>query len=267
MTWRAPDWKPYQPPVDPDGAKAIAVRARSDDETGLWQRWKEDGDLTARGLLAQHYIPYAKSLARRVYRGRPHDEIQLDEYEQLAMVGLLESIDRFLPSAGAAFKTFAFTRIQGAIRNGLERLTERQHQLALRRRLGAERTSSLLDKPLSIERKEELLSELGEIGVGIALGFLLEEGDAEVSLQCGPAEDPYAQYELRQMRELLWQMVPRLTERERAVIDLHYGQSRCFGEIARMLGLGKSRVSQLHRQALTRLRALVSKAEQCDVAF
>ena len=212
-------------------------------------------------------MPFARRLAGRIYARRPHDEVQFDEYEQFAMVGLLEAVERYAPDAGAAFRTFAFPRIQGAIMNGLARLTERQQQMAQRRHAAAERAESFMPEPLSLERTEELLSELGEIGVGLALGFILEGDGLYPEPQSEPGADPYAQFELRQVHQQLWKMVGRLTERERGIIEMHYKQSRRFEEIARVLGVGKSRVSQLHRQAIVRLRDLISKAEQCDVSY
>lgn len=277
MTWRGADaWQPYEPPSGRDAKERLETldlrgeRAEGqlpEDEGDLWRHWRLTADATAHGTLVKRYMPFAKRLAGRIYARRPHDEIQFDEYEQFAMVGLLESIERYAPEAGAAFRTFAFPRIQGAILNGLARLTERQQQMASRRRIASERTGSFAPEPLSLERTEELLSELGEIGVGIALGFILEGAGPSLELQSGPSADPYEQCELRQIRQQMWQMVGRLSERERGIIEMHYKESRRFEEIARAMGLGKSRVSQLHRQAILQLRALISKAERCDVSF
>lgn len=250
-----------------DAGAAPETQPAQPDDAALWARWCAVSDAAAHALLVERYMPYARALAAKIYARRRNEEIAFEEYEQLAMVGLVESVNRYLPDRGAKFTTYALPRIQGAVLNGLERLTERQQQLAFRRRLAAERTASLAPDALEIEPTQRLLVQLEEIGVGVALGFLLEgtgmfQDPAEVL-----PEDAYAHVELRQLHAQLWDRVKHLTEREREVIELHYRQARRFDEIAEALRLTKGRVSQLHKQAILRLRALVTKSETCDVAF
>jgi RNA polymerase sigma factor for flagellar operon FliA len=224
-------------------------------------------DPAARADLVARYMPFARALAAKAYARRKTEEIAFDEYEQLAMVGLVESVNRYEPGRGAKFTTYALPRIQGSILNGLARLTERQQQLAFRRRVAAERLESLAPDALELDPAQRLLAQLEEIGVGVALGFLLEgTGMVRDASELLP-DDAYAHVELRQQHARLWDMTKLLTDREREVIDLHYKQARRFDEIADELRLTKGRVSQLHKQAIQRLRALVTKSEACDVAF
>ena len=275
MSWRGPDgWQPYEPPVNPGAGESFERELPEgveelplEDEGSLWQRWKGAGDAEARGLLAHRYLLYARALAGRLYGRRRTDEIEFEEYHQFAVVGLMEAIERFVPGQGAEFRTFAFSRIQGAILNGLDRLTERQQQFAMRRRILSERTASLAPDDSSQEDSQRLLEDLGDVAVGLALGFILE------GLVAGPDPDerrpvdPYAQVELREARQQLRKMISRIPEREREVLEMHYANARRFDEIAKVLQLSKSRVSQIHQEAIARLRALVTKAEKCDVAY
>jgi RNA polymerase sigma factor for flagellar operon FliA len=280
MSWRGPDgWQSYEPPVDPgvgepgvgeplEGESPAPVAELSpQEEEALWLRWKERGDAASRELLIEGYMPYARALAGRLYGRRWTEEIAFEEYQQLAMVGLLESIERFVPGQGAKFRTYAYSRIQGAILNGLEQVTERQQQLVTRRRILAERTASLVPEPVPVDESERLLKELGDIAVGLALGYILEGLVAGPDPDARRPADPYAQMELRETRQQVWKMVARLPEREREVVEMHYAQSRRFEEIARVLQLSRGRVAQLHRKAIVRLRGLVNKAEKCDVAY
>ena len=274
MSGRGSDrWQPYgrpaaAPPVRAAEPAALARGAdAADDEAALWRRWIDGADGEARTALAHRYVAYARAVAAKMYGRRRNDEIEFDEYRQLAMVGLLESIDRYMPDRGARFTTFAMPRIRGAILNGLEHLTERQQQIAFRRRVLAERTGSLVSESFSPDPTRRLLAELEAIGVGVALGFLLEGTGMVVDPGRGLPDGAYAQVELRQVHEQLWGMVERLTDREREIIELHYRRLRRFEEIAEMLHLSKGRISQLHRQAIMRLRDLISKAERCDVAY
>jgi RNA polymerase sigma factor for flagellar operon FliA len=249
------------------GALADPRASGADDEASLWQRWCFGADDSARQLLVERYIPYARAIAAKLYARRAHDEFRFDEYQQFAMVGLIESVERYRPDRGAHFKTFAMHRVRGAILNGLERLSERQQQSAFRRRLATERAVSLTPENLSREPTQQLLEQLQDIGVGVALGLILEGTGVFFGVSDELPADAYAQLEMRQLRQQLWEMVERLTGREREIIDMHYREARSFQEIAEALKLSKGRISQLHRQAVERLRALISKAGKCDVAY
>jgi RNA polymerase sigma factor for flagellar operon FliA len=176
-------------------------------------------------------------------------------------------VERFVPDGRAQFRTFATARIQGAVLNGLSRLTERSHQAAVRRRLAAERTSSLVPHALALEPTDRLLGDLGDIGVSVAISLILEGSGMGEERRDGMPHEVYGRVELRQLHRQVWTMVERLPERERNVIEMHYRDARRFEEIARVLRLTKGRISQLHRQAVQRLRALVSRAETCDVSW
>jgi RNA polymerase sigma factor for flagellar operon FliA len=236
------------------------------DEAPLWQRWR-GGDGSAREKLIERYLPYSKAIAARLYARRPIDDVEFEEYQQFATVGLLESIDRYRPDRGAQFTTFATPRIRGAVLSGVERLTERRQQTAFRRRAMSERVASLVQDDVSPNHTQALLDELEKIGVGVALGLILEGTGMLSRPEDGLPDDAYAQVELRQAHQRLWEMVKHLTDRERQVVELHYREARRFEEIARTLRLSKGRVSQLHRQALTRLHGLMTAAEACDVAY
>ena len=277
MAWREADaWQPYPPPApaersaaQPVAAVAPERTAGEDEEAALWRRWRDGGDVAARTSLVERYMPYARALAAKLYARRGQDEVEFNDYVQFAMVGLLESVGRYAPERGARFTTFATQRIQGAVLNGLEHLTERQQQLAFRRRIAAERTGSLVPEDLAAEPSQRLLAQLEEIGVGVALGFILEGTGMVLGASEPLPEDAYAhaQLELRQVHDRLWAMVERLAGRERDIIHLHYRQSKQFAEIAETLQVSRGRISQLHRQAVVQLRSLLGNPETCDVAY
>ncbi|MGE1005003.1 sigma-70 family RNA polymerase sigma factor [Ralstonia pseudosolanacearum] len=238
-----------------------------EDEMTLWSRLRTHGDAQARDALVAHYLPYARAQAATTYARRTHNAFEFDEYLQFAVVGLMESLERFDPAQGAQFKTFATPRIIGAMLNGLERLSEQQQQIGLRRRLAAERTASLAAEASSDGNTHKLLRELGEIGVGIALGIILEGTGMLVAEDDSLPDNAYSRVELRQLRQQIWRLVEHLTPRERDVIRLHYQQLKPFDEVAAELRLTKGRVSQLHQQGLKRLRAMATKQARCDITY
>lgn len=123
------------PPANAGGEQAA--------EVGLWRRYRETGAQAERDALIYHYLPHAQVVAATYYGRRTHDVIEFEEYLQFARVGLVESVDRYTDDRGAQFKTFASRRMHGAILNGLECLTEKQQQIALRMRLRKERLNEV----------------------------------------------------------------------------------------------------------------------------
>ncbi len=261
-------WAPYRPPPTPADEP---LRAESGDpvrcEAELWRRWREEGERAARDLLAERYRGYAKSLAARLFSRRSFNDVAFEEYHQLALLGLMEAMDRFDPARGVKFKTFATPRIQGAIHNGLETLTERHQQIAMRRRLASERTASLVPEHMALGDPEKLLAQLGDVAVDVALAFILDGIGLGPDARERLPGNAYAETELSQVRARLWQGVEQLSAQEREVLELHYRRGRRFEEIARHMALSKGRISQIHSQAVGRLRKLFSTTGLCDVTF
>ncbi len=221
----------------------------------LWARWVEQRNPFDRHTLVERYTGFTRMLAAKCYSGRISHELEFGDYLQFAMVGLLESIDRFNPAMGAKFETFASHRINGAILNGVESLSEVQRQASVRHRVVKERAASLAENALA--EPVSALERLAEVAIGLALGFALEdsgvyESDGERTLP----DNAYSRLEMHQLSRRLADCVESLPEQQRAVIHRHYFQQMPFVEIADALKLTKGRVSQIHSAALLSLRAL-----------
>jgi RNA polymerase sigma factor for flagellar operon FliA len=252
----------------------------------LWARWRGGADAAAREELISRHLGYARIVAASYYARRLHDEIEFDEYLQFASLGLVESVDRFDPAVGAQFKTFAARRMHGAILSGVERLTEKQQQIAARQRLRRERVESIKDRACeaghpsngagSTDEKaratcpEALFGYLAEVGIGLALSCLLEGTGMVDDPSQAPADAPDTHYqpvELRQLQRHVRELVGRLSDQEQIVIRYHYLQERGFDEVAVRLGVTKGRVAQIHRKALAALRAHLDARRRCDIAW
>ncbi|WP_043112917.1 sigma-70 family RNA polymerase sigma factor [Pseudacidovorax intermedius] len=269
----------------------------------LWIQWRVQKDAAARDLLICHFLPYARMMAATLYGRRTHDDVEFEEYLQLARVGLIEAVDRFDPSQGAQFKTFASKRVQGSILNGLVRLTEKNQQISIRTRLQQERLASIKEgaapELLSMQdgvdavslpssdaktaastsgqrAADKLFKYLAEVGIGVALGVLLEDTGMVDAEAFGAGADAYApspevsyfrKTELRQLGAVLRSFVDQLADQQRLVIRHHYLQEVPFDEIAAQMGVTRGRISQLHRQGLLRLRELLHKDSRLDVSL
>jgi RNA polymerase sigma factor FliA len=250
-------------------------RESSAEEARLWQRLRAGGDAAARDALLHLHLPYARVVAATYFSRRYHDEIEFGDYLQYASLGLIEALDRYDPARGAQFRTFAARRMHGAILDGIERLTEKQQQIAARQRLRAERLRDVKEGALESagstdappRSAEQLMKFVAETGIGLALCWLLEGSCMVADPQRCEAVPFYRSEELRQLRERLQQAVEGLPPQERTVVRSHYLQEMPFEQVATMLGLTKGRISQIHRQALLRLRTLVGDHADWDAVF
>lgn len=271
------DVEPPSPDVD---APASAPTSAAGREHELWSLFRASGDQALRQQLIAHYLDYARIVAATYYARRIHDEIEFAEYHQLASLALVECIDRYDPDKGAQFRTYASRRMHGAILDGIERLTEKQQQIAVRQRLRKERTESVIAHarepgaplPDAKSSPEELFRYLAEIGIGIALGCLLDDTgmvarEDAPDISVGGAPLAYQRIEVRQLRQRLHELVRHLPPQEQTVITAHYLHEHSFEDIAKRLELTKSRISQIHRRGLQLLRDKLHATRSVDVAW
>jgi RNA polymerase sigma factor for flagellar operon FliA len=243
--------------------------APSTQEATWWRGLRLAADAACRERLLALHMPYARVVAATYYARRFHDEIEFGDYLQYASVGLLEAMERYDPERGVQFRTFAARRMHGAILNGIERLTEKQQQIAAMQRLRAQRLDAakgLASGPAG-PAPEQLLKYVAEVGLGLALAWMLE-GTAMVDAGEGAESRPfYHRAELQELRQRLLQVVDALPAQERTVVRCHYLQEMPFDHIAAMLQLSKGRISQLHRQALLHLRLAIAPHDPMDTAL
>lgn len=229
-----------------------------DQERALWTEWCRGG-ATARDELIHLYQPYVRALAARCYARRMHNAFEFDEYLQFATLGLLEAMEKFQPERGVPFKAFAAKRIMGAMLDGLETLSEQQQQVAWRKRLMEERHRSMAEDA-DLDDGRQLLAELGAIGAGIALGFILDGTGMIQDAQSTLPDNAYANTEAKQLHQRLWKLVDGLPARDARLMHLLYQQQLTFEEAALTLKITKGRVSQLHKQIILQLRSQLAPA-------
>ncbi|WP_419688234.1 sigma-70 family RNA polymerase sigma factor [Burkholderia theae] len=228
----------------------------------LWRQHVEAHDANAREALIMMHLPYARAVAAGLYGKHVNHEAEFDEYMQWATLGLIEALDRYDPGRGAQFTTYAFVRIQGAIRDGLEHISDRQEQLGLHRRLMAERAAAV-ERSVAAElgRGGEVFDRLARVSVGLMLTFFLD-GTGMIHDEDSALPDAcYGTLALKQSRKQVRELISYLTPREQSVVKLHYLQGLTYTEIGGVLNITRGRISQLHEQALTRLRRLFAGRE------
>lgn len=244
--------------------------ADSDAEgTRLWSAFAGARGVEARNRLVEHYLPLARTVAATLYARRGGLAVEFQDYLQLATLGLIEAVERFDPSLGHAFATFATPRMRGSILNGLEALSEQYTQIGLRKRLEEERLQSLrpaADGSAGRRARGDLLGSLADLAVGLALSRLLEGSGMMAAHEAEPSyrQEFYERDELRQLRASLAALVRALPDQERRVVWYHYYHGLGFTEIATLFDLSKGRISQIHRQALQLLHEAHASVGRVD---
>lgn len=219
----------------------------------LWDAYAVSRDPQTRGDLIEHYMPLARIIAAKVFGLRADPFAKFDDYLQYARVGLIEAVDRYDATRSVPFEAYSTPRIRGAILNGLDHESEVSAQRGFWRTRMQERTDSLLgDK----QPERATLQELIQLTVGLALGAMLEEAGGEL-VDEQPRSNPYAVTEMEQLTRQVRGLLVKLPEREQQVIRGHYFEQRELQSIAADYGITKGRASQLHAQALIRLREML----------
>lgn len=227
------------------------------------------GGDTADDLIARH-APQVKRIAYHLLARLPAS-VQVDDLIQAGMLGLLEAAQRYDPAQGANFATFAEPRIRGAmldeIRKGdwTPRSVHRKARTitaaihAVETATGREAHDRDIAEHLGVSLAEyhDMLADLR----GQKLLSLDEAGpDEETEARRVPAAhgDPAEAIHRDSLFKLLALAIDQLPEREKLVLSLYYDEELHLKEIGAVLGVSESRVSQLHSQALARLRARVA---------
>lgn len=222
-----------------------------------------------RDALVGEFIPTIKYHASRI-KMRVPPNIEMDDLVSSGIVGLLDAADRFDPSRGIKFKTYAEFRIRGTMLDYLREMDwfpRSVRQSSTRLQNAYSRLEALLGRPpeeeevaseLSISvdelrKKLAMLSgltvlshdEAGEDGEGSKVQYYLAEA----------AKDEAREEELlRDLKEVLAKAIDTLPEREKHLIALYYYEDLTMREISEIFNLGEPRICQLHAQAVLRLR-------------
>lgn len=224
-----------------------------------------------RNQLLLDQLPQVRYIARRVHDRLPQ-HVSLDDLIHAGILGLIDALKKYDPSKNVQFKSYAKFRIRGAILDSLRELDWSPRELRKKaRRIEEAHRKIRLQKSRAATEQEvadvldmklgELQRLLGELR-GLDLSSLQAEGgefgreDEVVSAEPPEPElDPFALTLQSEMKQLLATAIGDLNEKERQVLALYYFEELTMKEVGAVLGVGESRVSQIHSAALVRVRA------------
>jgi len=216
-------------------------------------------------LLEQHTV-LVKRIAYHLLARLPAS-VQVDDLIQSGMIGLFEAANNFDNGKGASFETFAGIRIRGAMLDEMRRGDWTPRSVHKNSRMISEAIKQLeaqFGRDVSdIEVAEKLdisLNDyhhiLSEVSTGKILG-IDDLGVSEDAIKVGDdyhGDDPYQNIEQSAFKKGLAQCIKSLPEREALVLSLYYDEELNLREIGQILDVSESRVSQIHSQAMHRLK-------------
>ncbi|MEW6271534.1 MAG: FliA/WhiG family RNA polymerase sigma factor [Thermodesulfobacteriota bacterium] len=228
------------------------------------------------------FLPLVRQVVQQVQAALPAS-IEHDEVMSWGVDGLLDAFKKYDPTKATHFQTYARIRIRGAILDQLRSLdwvsrTVRQKANHLSRsaqklehHLGRQASQDELASSMgmSIDRLHELMAEVGDLAMisleDVAFGRNNERLGFEdyIASQTG---DPMTALLSRERAGAVADAIQQLPEKERLVMPLYYHAELTMKEVGARLGITESRVSQLHTQAITRLRSILSGYVQDGVS-
>lgn len=247
--------------------------------TALWQAYTE-GDLVARDRLLNEHLGLVHHVARQLSRSLAADT-DFDELVSAGAIGLMNALDSFDTSRGLAFSTFAAPRIRGAILDELRRQDHVPRSIRRKSRDIAGARESLARLTGKTPDDKSLAEHLG-IDVETLWRWQAEiEGIFHLPLDPTPtkgdnntasgARDFLAdereatiddQINFKEEVDLLRDALLELKEQERVVLSLYYLEELKLHEIAAILELTESRISQIRSKAITKLRARMASLRE-----
>jgi RNA polymerase sigma factor FliA len=218
-------------------------------------------------LILEH-LPQVRLIARRIQERLP-ENVSLDDLVSTGVVGLISAIDNFDPAQKVKLRTYAEYKIRGAILDSLRGLDWAPRQKR-RRSKQIEKAICAAEQRLKRAPAEDEVAAQLEISLEEYHEWLVEiRGLNIASLECAGGDQgqdmlnyipdsgdnlPSTLLERSELERLLSESIGEIPEIERTVLSLYYKEEMTLREIAEIVHLHESRISQLKSQAILRLR-------------
>lgn len=232
----------------------------------------DDNDLVMEELSQVYYI------ATRI-RERLPQQVEIEDLVSAGVVGLIEAVRNFDSSKNVQFKTFAKFRIHGAIMDSLRETDWGSRHMRRKGRELSEATSSLQARlgrqPVESEIAEEMNMETGQLQKLIAQLDSLHVSGQQVSVSSDGSDsmdviesapnlkdpDPFELCLKGEEKAQLAEAISKLSEREQLILSLYYREELTMKEIAQVVGVALSRVSQIRQATMVKLRQYMEQMQ------
>lgn len=243
----------------------------------LWEKYSTTKDKQIKDQLIVNYIPLVKYVAGKVSI-QVGQYVEFDDLVSSGIFGLIDAIDKYDYRAGNKFETYATLRIRGSMIDAIRKLDwiprsirqkNKKIEIAYRKleqELNREPTDEELARELEISVKE-LEEEMRKANVSALVSLDEERGDDGHSTLYDASSNnldatPEDEYSKKELKEMLVEALDTLNEKEKIVISLYYFDDLTLKEIAKVLEVTDSRVSQIHSKALFKLQNKLGKYKE-----
>jgi RNA polymerase sigma factor for flagellar operon FliA len=234
---------------------------------------EEDAAEERERLILEH-LTQVKLIARRIHERLP-ESVSIEDLISTGTIGLIAAIDRFDPSHNVKLKTYAEYKIRGAILDSLRGLDWAPRQQRKRAKQIESAIANIEQRVHRTPTEDEIAQELG-LDLEEYHEWLVEIRGVNLgSLECASADDeghdllryisddednwPSRLLEKSELQRLLAEAIEKMPSTEKIVLSLYYQEELTLREIAKVVNLHESRVSQLKSQGILRLRAYIEK--------
>ncbi len=245
----------------------------SREEDLLWEEFKKTKSAKLRDKFIRQYMPLVKYVAGKLATGMPNC-IEFEDLVGYGQFGLLDAIGRYDIAKGVKFKSYAVTRIRGAMFDELRQIdwvprSVRQKSreiedtiVTLESRLGRMASDSEIAKAMNIPEDEYHKTLMKVSGTSVlSLNEVWYSSDDNDNMSIGDSIEspnslnPDVIAEREEVKKVIVNAINELPEKEKMVIVLYYHEDLTFKEIGEVLQVSESRISQLHASANHHLRA------------
>jgi RNA polymerase sigma factor for flagellar operon FliA len=228
-------------------------------------------DKEERDRILMEQLPQVRYLARRIHERLPR-HVPLEDLVHAGVIGLIDALNKFDRSKHVQFGSYAKFRIRGAILDSLRemdwgprelrrkarRVEEAHRKLSLELSRAPSEGEVAKELGMALADFQHLLGELDSLEVGslrIESPWDGKEEDLCDYLPNAPDDTPFFRCLRSEMRDLLTRVIAELPDKEQKVLALYYFEELTMKEVGAVLGIGESRVSQIHSLAVVRLRS------------
>jgi len=218
-------------------------------------------------------MPQVKYIARRIHEHLPQ-HVPFEDLVHAGIVGLIDALNKFDSEKNVKFASYAKFRIRGAILDSLREMDWSPRDLRRKSRqvdtviqklqveLGRTASEPELAKALGLSLRElhHLLNDIRGLEIGSLQCESNEDGqetDLSQNIAGPPDQDPLTLCLASERKQRLEKAIARLPEREQQVLMLYYQRELTMREVGELMGVGESRVSQIHTLAVEHLRSVM----------
>lgn len=249
-------------------------------EQELWVVYKKRKDPRIRDAFVKQYAPLVKYVAGKVAVGMPHN-IEFDDLVGFGVFGLFDAIEKFDPEKHVKFKTYAVTRIRGAIFDELRSIDWVPRSVRQKTReiedtvnrleasLGRAASDNEIAKEMNMSMADFQKTMLKISGTSVlSLNDIWYTGDDNDkisivdSIESPQSLNPDTIVEKEEIKKVIVQAINELPEKEKKVLVLYYYEDLTLKEIGKVLEVTESRISQLHTKAIMRLRTKLTNLKK-----